>query len=110
MTGQFTLNGFSFGVSLGSQYQVSIQDGFVQIDVLFPGGSIPAPGTYSIGSVTMHCLTISPAVDWNATSGSVYVSNVGGQTIVEFCNVNFKGTVFFPSGTINSTGAGKMVL
>jgi hypothetical protein len=112
MTGQFTLNGISFGASLGSQYQVSIQDGFVQIDVFFPGSNPPTPGTYSIGTVTMHCLYIAgtTAVDWNATSGSVYVSVDGnGDTVVEFCNVNFTGNVVFPAGTITSTGAGKMV-
>ena len=109
MTGQFTLNGFSFGVAFGGQFQVTIQDGFLQLDAFFPGNSAPAPGIYSIGTVSMHILTISPAVDWNAISGSVYVSNVGGQTVVEFCNVNFRGTVFFPGGTVNATGAGKMV-
>jgi hypothetical protein len=112
MTGQFTLNGISFGASFGSQYQVSIQDGFTQIDVFFPGSNPPTPGTYSIGTVTMHCLYIAgtTAVDWNATSGSVYVSVDGnGDTVVEFCNVNFTGNVIFPAGTITSTGAGKMV-
>ena len=112
MTGQFTLNGISFGASFGSQYQVSIQDGFIQIDVFFPGSNPPTPGTYTIGTVTMHCLYIAgtTAVDWNATSGSVYVSVDGnGDTVVEFCNVNFTGNVVFPAGTITSTGAGKMV-
>jgi hypothetical protein len=113
MTGQFTINGFSFGASLGSQYQVSIQNGVgLKLDAFFPGSSEPAPGIYSIGTVTMHCLYVSgtTAVDWNATSGLVYVSSVGGQTVVEFCNVNFTGNIIFPSGTITSTGAGKMEL
>ncbi|MEO6490940.1 MAG: hypothetical protein ABIO04_13440 [Ferruginibacter sp.] len=109
MAGQFTLNGFSFGASLGSQYQVSIQDGAVTLDVFFPGGSIPSPGTYSIGSVTMHCL-YSNFTDWNATSGSIYVSSDGtGGTIIEFCNVNFSG-VPIGGGSISSTGEGRMDL
>jgi hypothetical protein len=108
MTGQFTLNGFSFGASLGSQYQVTIQDTPVQLDVFFPGGSPPAPGTYSIGTVTMNCLN-SDFTDWNATSGSVYVSTDGtGNTVVEFCNVTFIGTPL-AGGNITAMGAGKMV-
>jgi hypothetical protein len=108
MTGQFTLNGFSFGVAFNGKFQVTIQDPPVQLDAFFPGTSTPAPGTYSIGIVTMHCLA-SNFVDWNATSGTVYVSNVGGQTIVEFCNVNFTGIPVLGGGAISSTGAGKMV-
>lgn len=108
MTGQFTLNGFSFGVAIGSQFQVTIQQSPVQLDVFFPGTSAPTPGTYSIGTVTMHCLAAN-FTNWNATSGSVYVStDINGNTVVEFCNVNFSGAVI-PSGTITSTGAGKMV-
>jgi hypothetical protein len=114
MTGQFTLNGFSFGVPTGSgQYQVTIQDGFIQLDAFFPGNNPPSPGIYSIGTVTMHCLYVAgtTAIDWNATSGSVYVSVDGsGDTVIEFCNVNFLGTILFPGGTVTSTGAGKMVL
>jgi hypothetical protein len=111
MTGQFTINGFSFGASLGSQYQVSIQNAMgIRLDAFFPGSNPPLPGTYNIGTVSMSCLTLSPAAQWNATSGTVYVSNVAGQTIVEFCNVNFTGTILFPGGTVTSTGAGKMVL
>lgn len=109
MAGQFTLDGFSFGVSLGSQYQVSIQDGPVTLDVFFPGGSIPTPGTYSIGAVTMHCLA-SNFTDWNATSGSVYVSDNGaGGTIIEFCNVQFDGTPI-GGGSVSATGEGRMDL
>jgi hypothetical protein len=112
MTGQFTINGFSFGASLGGQYQVSIQNGSgLKLDAFFPGNNPPTPGIYSIGTVTMRCLYIAgtTAVDWNATSGLVYVSSAGGQTVVEFCNVNFTGTILFPGGTVTSTGAGKMV-
>lgn len=110
MTGQFTLNGISFGASLGSTYQVSIQDGAVKIDVMFPGGNLPAPGVYSIGAVTMQCLSAS-FVQWDATSGSVYVSVDGsGNTVVEFCNVNFKGTQLLGGPNLTSTGAGKMVI
>jgi len=108
MTGQFTLNGFSFAFG-GNPYQVSISQSPVQLDVFFPGSSAPLPGTYSIGSVTMHCLN-SDFVDWNATSGSVYVSNDGsGNTVVEFCNVNFRGVPALGGPAITSTGAGKMV-
>ena len=109
MTGQFTLNGSSFAFG-GSPFQVSISQSPLQLDVFFPGSSAPLPGTYSIGTVTMHCLYIAgtTAVDWNATSGSVYVSSSGGNTVVEFCNVNFSGNVV-GGGTISSTGAGKMV-
>jgi hypothetical protein len=110
MTGQFTLNGFSFGVSLGTgQYQVTIQDGFVQLDVFFPGNNPPRPGIYSIGTVTIHCLH-STFIDWNAQSGSVYVTVDGsGNTAVEFCNVNFRGVPLTGGAAINATGAGKMV-
>ena len=110
MTGQFTLNGFSFGLAFNGQFQVTIQQSPVQLDVFFPGTTPPAPGIYSIGTVTMHCLAAN-FTDWNATSGMVYVStDINGNTVVEFCNVNFKGTVFLPpGGTITSTGAGKMV-
>ena len=108
MSGQFTLNGFSFGISFNGQYQVTIQDTWVQIDVFFPGTTVPAPGTYSIGAVTMHCLA-SNFVDWTATSGSVYVSLDGnGDTVVEFCNVTFIGTPL-AGGNITAMGAGKMV-
>ena len=107
MTGQFTLVGTSFGASLGSTFQVSIQQGAVQINVVFPTSSAPTPGTYSIGSVTMQCLA-SDFTNWTATSGSVYVSTSGGNTVVEFCNVSFHGTPI-AGGGINSTGAGKMV-
>ena len=111
MTGQFTLTGTPFGLSVGSQYQVSIQQGFVQIDVTFPGTNPPTPGTYTIGTVAMHCLYISgtTAVDWNAASGSVYVSNSGGNTVVEFCNVNFIGVNPLGGPNLTSTGAGKMI-
>ncbi|MEO8769803.1 MAG: hypothetical protein ABI402_06955 [Ferruginibacter sp.] len=112
MTGQFTLNGFSFGIATGSgTYQVTIQQSPLQLDVFFPGDNPPAPGTYSIGTVTMHSLYISgpTAIDWNATSGSVYVSTSGGQTVVEFCNVSFSGTNLGGGANLSSTGAGKMV-
>ena len=111
MTGQFTLTGTSFSFPT-NPYQVSIQQGSIQIDVFFPGGNPPTPGTYSIGIVTMHCLYIAgvSAVDWNAVSGSVYVSNnLSGNTVVEFCNVSFQGTPVPSGATITSTGAGKMV-
>jgi hypothetical protein len=110
MTGRFTLDGISFAASLGSQFQVSIEDlsTFVQIDVFFPGPNPPTAGTYSVGTVSMHCLA-SDFTDWVATSGSVYVSvDAFGDTSVEFCNVNFRGTPLF-GGTVTSTGAGKMV-
>ncbi len=109
MAGQFTLNGFSFGLAFNGQFQVTIQDPPVQIDVFFPGTNPPAPGTYSIGSVTMHCLSAT-FIDWTATSGSVYVSIDGsGDTVVEFCNVNFRGVPLLGGPAINSTGSGKMV-
>ncbi|MEP7165958.1 MAG: hypothetical protein ABI741_14745 [Ferruginibacter sp.] len=110
MTGQFTLNGFSFAVAT-NPYQVSIQDGFITLNAFFPGGNPPAPGTYSIGTVTMHCLYISGTngVDWNAQSGTVYVSNSGGNTVVEFCNVSFVGVPVLGGPNITATGAGKMV-
>ena len=111
MTGQFTLTGFSFGTPFGSQFQATIQDigGGVQIDVFFPGTNPPSPGTYSIGSVTMHCLN-SDFTDWNAISGLVYVStDVNSNTVVEFCNVTFHGTPLMGGGTITATGAGKIV-
>lgn len=109
MTGQFSLNGFSFGLATGAgTYQVTIQDGFVQLDVFFPGDNPPSPGTYTIGTVTMHCLS-STFTDWNATSGTVYVgTDLGGSTVVEFCGVNFHG-VPVTGGSVNATGAGKMV-
>ena len=107
MTGQFTLNGSSFGVSLGSTFQVSIQQGAVQINVVFPTSSAPTPGIYSVGPVTMQCLA-SDFTIWNATSGSVYVSMSAGNTVVEFCNVNFNGTPI-GGGTVTATGEGKMV-
>jgi hypothetical protein len=109
--GQFSLTGASFGFDLGSTYQVTIQQGFVQVDVVFPTSGVPPPGTYSIGSVTIHCLN-SDFRDWNALSGSVYVSTDGfGTTTIEFCNVSFRGISAIPGGgTINATGEGKMVL
>ena len=110
MTGQFTLNGFSFSVAT-NPYQVSIQDAAITLNAFFPGSNPPAPGTYSIGTVTMHCLYISGTngVDWNAQSGSVYVSNSGGNTVVEFCNVSFVGVQLLGGPNITATGAGKMV-
>jgi len=106
MAGQFTLNGFSFGASLGSTYQISIQQGAVTLDVIFPGGSAPAPGTYSVPTVSMSCLN-SDFTTWTGNSGSVYVSEVGGNTIVEFCNVAFTG-VPITGGSISSTGQARM--
>lgn len=110
MAGQFTLDGFSFGAGFNGQYQVSIQDAFVQIDVFFPGINPPAPGKYNIGTVTMHCLS-DTFIDWNATSGSVYVSvDANGRLVVEFCDVNFSGVPFLGGATKTAKGSGKMVL
>ena len=106
MAGQFTLNGFSFGASLGSTYQISIQQGAVKLDVIFPGGSAPAPGIYSVPTVSMSCLN-SDFTTWTGTSGSVYVSEVAGNTIVEFCNVAFTGVPIL-GGSISSTGEARM--
>ena len=109
MAGQFTLKGFSFGVSFNGQYQVTIQDPPVQIDIFFPGTNPPALGKHSIGAVTMHCLAAS-YTDWNATSGSIYVSmDTNGNHVVEFCDVKFDGAPLFGGATLKSTGSGKMV-
>ncbi len=114
LVGQFTLNGFSFGIATGTgTFQATIQESPLQLDVFFPGDTPPAPGTYTIGSVTMHSLYIAGvnAVDWNATAGTVYVSTNGsGDTIIEFCNINFTGTQLTGGPNLTSTGSGKMVL
>ena len=113
IAGQFTISGIDFETSLGNQYQVSIQQGFIKMDVFFPGGNRPIPGTYNVGTVQITCPDanfISNARIWNATSGQVYVSiDANSEMTVEFCNVPFAGTSALGGPTLNSTGSGKTV-
>ncbi|MES2773526.1 MAG: hypothetical protein V4722_05055 [Bacteroidota bacterium] len=114
IVGRFTINGLGFGVSLGSQYQISIQDNFIKMDIFFPGSMPPAPGIYNVGTVSISCPDagfLTNGITWDATAGKVYVSVDGtGSLVVEYCGVTFKGTSFFGGTPINGTGEAKVVL
>ena len=74
------------------------------MDMLFPGSTPPAPGTYSVGTVTIHSLA-ADGRNWNGISGTIYV----GSSTIEFCNVNIRGVSLIPGGgTINSTCEAKL--
>jgi hypothetical protein len=100
IVGQYSINSPAFGADNGMGGFVYImQEGFINVNITFPGSTPPAPGTYSIGAVTIHSLA-ADFRDWNAISGTVYV----GATTIEFCNVAIRGVSLIPGGgTINST-------
>lgn len=100
IAGQYSISGVPIGFDIGTGFQYTMQEGFIKVEVTFPGSTPPAPGTYSVGTVTIHSLA-ADFRDWNAISGTVYV----GATSIEFCNVNIRGTTVIPGGggPINST-------
>ncbi len=105
IAGQYSISGVPLGFDTGSGYQYIMQEGFIKVEVTFPGTTPPAPGTYSVGTVTIHSLA-ADFRDWNATSGTIYV----GTTSIEFCNVNIRGVSLIPGGggPINSTCEARM--
>lgn len=113
IAGQFMISGLDFEANLGSEYQVSIQSGFIKMDIFFSGGTRPIPGIYNVGAtLQITCPDqnfISNARTWDATGGQIYVSiDASNDMTVEFCNVPFTGTSPL-SGPISSTGSGKTV-
>ena len=115
MAGQFQIDGSSFGLAANGNFEVTLSSGTgLNITVSFVGlGAAPTPGTYSVGAaVKMESLYISgtTAIDWNATGGSVYVSvNGSGETVLEFCGVNFTGAPIPSGASISSTGSARMI-
>ena len=104
IAGQYSISGTPIGFDIGTGFQITIQQGFISMDMLFPGNTPPAPGTYSVGTVTIHSLA-ADGRDWNGISGTIYV----GSTTIEFCNVNIRGVSLIPGGgTINSTCEAKL--
>ncbi len=102
IAGQYSVSGTPIGFDIGTGYQISIQEGFISVEVTFPGSTPPAIGTYNVGTVTIHSLN---GRDWNGVSGTIYVTS----NSIEFCNVNIRGTSFIPGqGNINSTCELKM--
>lgn len=105
IAGAYSISGTPLGFDIGTGFQYIMQEGLVKMEITFPGNTPPAPGTYSIGAVTIHSLA-ADFRDWNATSGTVYV----GATSIEFCNVSIRGTTVVPGGggPITSTCEARM--
>ncbi len=105
IAGQYSINSAAFGVDDGmGRFVYIMQEGFVSVNISFPGSTPPAVGTYSIGTVKISTLS-ADFRQWDAISGTVYV----GATTIEFCNVNIRGVSAIPGGgTINSTCEAKI--
>jgi hypothetical protein len=116
VVGRFTISGIEYGLDLGSQYQISIQSGFIQMDMIFSTANRPTTGIYNVGSsLQISCPDqnfLSNFTTWDATIGQVYV-NVDALTnefTVEFCNVSFKGTTALGGTVGTAIGKGKVTL